>query len=91
METVLTLGKYDVYVHCSKHLREHLKETVLTLGVAIPAADLTKDSVILFERVKAMIPIALMHLSFGGYAPLSYVKYKACHFCLPQLTVLSSI
>ncbi len=41
-----------MYIHCSKHLRE----TVFTLGVAIPATDLTiinsVTSMILFEKVK---------------------------------------
>ncbi len=46
--------------------------TVLKLRVAIPATDLT-NSVILFERVKVMIAIALRHLYFEGDSPLSYV------------------
>ncbi len=43
--------------------------------VAIPAADLTINSVILFERAK-VIAFALVHLCFGGESPLNYVKNK---------------
>ena len=41
-------------------------------SVAIPATDFTINNVILFERVKVMIAIALIHLCFGGDSPLSY-------------------
>ncbi len=44
-------------------------ETVLTLGVAMPATALAINIVILFERVVAMIAIALRHLCFGGDSP----------------------
>ncbi len=41
-------------------------ETVLTLGVAIPATGLTTSSVLLFKSVKIMIANALIPLCFGG-------------------------
>ena len=59
-----------MHMHCSKHLRE----AVLTQGVAIPADHLTISRVILSERVKVMIVIALIHLCFGVESPLSYIK-----------------
>ncbi len=51
-------------------------ETVLTLGAAISATDLTRNSIILFERAKVMIAIALIHLCFTGDSPLIYVQNK---------------
>ncbi len=48
----------------------------LCLHYAIPATDLTINRVILFERVKVMTAIALIHLCFGGDSPLNYVKNK---------------
>ncbi len=41
-------------------------------------------SVMLFETVKVMITIALIHLCFGGDFPLCYVQ-KKCYFSGPQL------
>ena len=75
---MLTLGvDLEIHVHCSKHLLgSKVSETVLTLGVAIPATDLTINSAILFERVTVMIVIAMTHLCVGGDSPLSYVKNK---------------
>ncbi len=35
-------------------------------SVVIPGTDLTINDVVLFERVKAMIAIALIHLCFWG-------------------------
>ncbi len=61
---------------------------MLTLGVAIPATDLTINSVILLETVKVMIVIALTHLCLGGDSPPSYVKNKVLLFFLAT-TVLS--
>ena len=45
--------------------------------MAIPATDLTINSVIVFgvfERIKVMIAMALIHLHFGGDSPLGYVN-----------------
>ena len=39
---------------------------LLTLGVAIPAIDFTINSVILFDRLKAVITISMMPLCFGA-------------------------
>ncbi len=63
-------------------------ETVLTLGVSIPAIDLTINSVILVESVKVMFAIALIRLCCGAGCSLSYVKkyifakFLFCHNCL---------
>ena len=55
--------------------------------MAIPATDLTINSVIVFERIKVKIAMALIHLCFGGDSPLGYLKKKVlliffCHNCI---------
>ncbi len=57
--------------------------------MAIPATDLTINSVIVFERVKVMIAMALIHLCFGCDTPLGYVKNKVLLF-FSATTALSS-
>ncbi len=58
--------------------------------MAIPATDLKINSVTVlnvFERIKIMIAIALIHLCVGGDSPLSNVKKYSfaiffCHNCI---------
>ncbi len=54
--------------------------------MAIPANDLTINSVMVFERIKVMIAMDLIHLCFGGDSTLGYVKNKVLLiFFLPEM------
>ncbi len=57
--------------------------------MAIPTTDLTINSVIVFERIKVMIAIALIQCVLGGDSPLGYVKIKVLPF-FSATTALSS-
>ncbi len=61
-------------------------------GGAIPATDLTINSVIVFlsvfERLKVMIAMALIQLCFGGDSPLGYVKKKVLLIVLCQNCII---
>ncbi len=46
-------------------------------------------SVILFERVKVKVAMALMHLCFGGDSPRSYVKNKVLLFFFGHNSIIT--
>ena len=58
--------------------------------MAIPAIDLTINSVIVFERERVKVMIAMTHLCFGGDSPLGYVKKYKVFLLFSATTALSS-